>query len=108
MMSTIWFETCRGIWKDIINKCIRLETRNQILLKQLQGSLYRDFNKETEHNSEHSILLGCYVLSNGECYFCCGEYYCHCLAVKIGLLDPEKESNTFLQNIGNYLLIHKA
>ena len=33
MMSTIWFETCRGIWKDIINKCIRLETRNHILLK---------------------------------------------------------------------------
>ena len=32
-MSTIWLETCRGIWKDIINKCIRLETRNQILLK---------------------------------------------------------------------------
>ena len=30
MMSTIWLETCRGIWKDIINKCIRLETRNQI------------------------------------------------------------------------------
>ena len=33
MMSTIWLETCRGIWKDIINKCIRLETRNQISLK---------------------------------------------------------------------------
>ena len=32
-MSTIWLETCRGIWKDIIKKCIRLETRNQILLK---------------------------------------------------------------------------
>ena len=30
MMSTIWLETCRGIWKDIINKCIRLETRNQM------------------------------------------------------------------------------
>ena len=30
MMSTIWLETCRGIWKDIINKCIRLETRNEI------------------------------------------------------------------------------
>ena len=29
MMSTIWLETCRGIWKDITNKCIRLETRKQ-------------------------------------------------------------------------------
>jgi len=29
-MSTIWLETCRGIWKDLINMCIRLETRNQI------------------------------------------------------------------------------
>ena len=26
MMSTIWLETCRGIWKNIINKeCIKLE-----------------------------------------------------------------------------------
>ena len=33
MMSRIWLETCRGIWKYIINKCIRLETRNQILLQ---------------------------------------------------------------------------
>ena len=30
MLSTIWLETCSGIWKDITNKCIRLETRNQI------------------------------------------------------------------------------
>jgi len=34
MMSTIWLETCRGIRNDIINKCIRLETRNQSNITQ--------------------------------------------------------------------------
>ena len=39
MMSTIWLETCRGIWKDIINKCIRLETRNQICQSICYGTI---------------------------------------------------------------------
>ena len=43
MMSTIWLETCRGIWKNIINKCIRLQTRNQmctwLLMKDIAWTL---------------------------------------------------------------------
>ena len=52
MMSTIWLETCRGIWKDIINKCIRLEKRNQ-RMRNVSDKIFRE---------NWNIILGSIIL----------------------------------------------
>ena len=60
-MSTVWLETCKEIWKDIINKCIRLETRNQILLKCTVNNTqkYPLYSYDTIHfdNTSHTCLM---------------------------------------------------
>jgi len=70
MMSTIWLEKCRGIWKNIINKgCINLEheIKNKCYWKEFSTQWHRQCDRRPRGSGASWVKVSTKVLSTNIC-----------------------------------------